>query len=95
MPRYASKTDANQKAIVEVLRKRGFYVRIQSGVGEDWPDLFVSKADTGPFLAEVKDGAKVPSAQKLTPGQASLHSQLGQFGVKVVVLRSVSDALEL
>lgn len=95
MPRYAAKVDRNHAAIRECLRARGWYVRDQSRVGEGWPDLFLAHPSKGVLLAEVKDGSKVPSAQKLTRAQADLHCRLGQVGVRVVVLRSVEDAAAL
>ena len=94
MSPYARKVDANHAAIRQALRRAGWYVRDQSRVGEGWPDLFLAKGGTV-LLAEVKDGSKVPSAQRLTPMQAELHVALGRAGVKVVVLRSVEDAIQL
>ena len=49
----AAKTDANQKAIVAVLRKAGASVQILSIVGRGFPDLLVGYRGIN-YLMEVK-----------------------------------------
>lgn len=67
--RRAAKVDANHGVIVTALRKCGCQVQSLAAVGKGVPDLLVERAGKL-FLLEVKDGAKVPSARKLTPDEA-------------------------
>lgn len=86
----AAKTDANQTEIVEALRQVGCTVQLLHMVGKGCPDLLVGKHGIN-LLIEVKDGAKPPSARKLTPDQQVWHdSWRGQ----VTVVCDVGEALE-
>ena len=79
------KRDANEKAIVETLRKCGFLVQhIDQGGGV--PDLLVC-AGGRVVLLEVKDGPK----KKLTPAQQKWHAQWE--GAPVFVVDSIESAL--
>ncbi len=91
---YARKVDANHKDVREALRKAGWHVEDCSRVGGGFPDLLAIKGSRIEFV-EVKDGAKVKSAQKLTPDQEKFHAALLQAGVVVKVLRSIKDAVRL
>lgn len=75
--RRAAKTDANQTDIVATLRKIGATVQPLHGVGSGCPDLLVGYRGADGvarnYLVEVKDGAKPPSARKLTPDQVEWH----------------------
>lgn len=72
MSRRAAKVDANQVAVVSALRKIGATVQPLHMVSDGCPDLLVGyRAHT--YLLEVKDGAKVPSARRLTPDQQQWH----------------------
>ena len=66
--RRAAKTDANHAEIVAALRKIGASVHDTSAVGRGFPDLVVGLRGRN-WLIECKDGAKAPSARKLTPDQ--------------------------
>lgn len=68
MRRRAAKVDDNQARIVATLRAAGVQVRVLSAVGEGFPDLLTYHGGVL-RLVEVKDGAKVPSKQKLTAAQ--------------------------
>jgi hypothetical protein len=70
--RRAAKVDANQREVVAALRGAGASVQLLHAVGEGCPDLLVGHHGKN-FLLEVKDGAKPPSAQKLTPQQEIWH----------------------
>lgn len=72
--RLKARTDANQATIMKALRQMGCEVLSLSAVGHGCPDLLVSKGHRI-ILIEVKDGAKVKSAQKLTPDQVAFHSR--------------------
>jgi Holliday junction resolvase len=61
----ARKVDDNQPDIVKAFRAMGCSVWITSSQGQGAPDLVVSR-DGWTVAVEVKDGAKPPSARKLT-----------------------------
>lgn len=63
--RRAAKVDANQAEIVAALRKVGASVTPIHMVGSGCPDLLVGFGGRT-LVLEVKDGAKPPSARKLT-----------------------------
>ena len=61
------KVDANQKQIVDSLRKiPGVTVFSTHTIGKGVPDIVVGYCGQN-YLFEIKDGAKTPSQQKLTP----------------------------
>ena len=91
MARRASRTDANQVAIVDALRKVGASVMPLHGVGMGCPDLLVGFRGVN-LLVEVKDGDKVPSARRLTDMQTKWHIV---WNGQVAVVTSPEDALEL
>ena len=69
----AARVDANHVAVVAALRKAGATVQSLAGVGKGVPDLLVGiRGKTA--LLEVKDGAKVPSARRLTEDQLKWHA---------------------
>ena len=69
----AARVDENQRAVVAALRAAGATVEHLHRVGGGCPDLLVGFRGAN-FLLEVKDGAKPPSAQKLTPFQEDWHA---------------------
>ena len=89
--RKAAKIDANQKQIVEALRKAGCSVQSLATVGKGYPDLIVGRHGRN-FLIEVKDGAKVPSARKLTNDEKRWHDN---WQGHVAVVEDVNEALKL
>lgn len=92
MIRRASKVDANHAEIVRALRAARYAVVDLSGCGAGIPDLLVC-SPVWPFtltLLEVKDGAKPPSARKLTPDQVRFHRE---WPGNVHVVHSVEQAL--
>ena len=70
--RRAAKVDANQQKIVEILRAAGATVQSLAAVGHGCPDLLVGWGGKT-LLMEIKDGSKVPSAQRLTDDQIKWH----------------------
>jgi hypothetical protein len=85
----AAKVDANQSEIVAALRGVGATVQPLHTVGKGCPDLAVGwRGQT--FLIEVKDGAKPPSARKLTDEQVEWH---GGWKGQVAVVKTVDEAL--
>lgn len=81
--RRAAKIDANQTAVVSALRAAGATVQSLAAVGAGVPDLLVGFCNKT-ILLEVKDGAKVPSARRLTPDQLEWHGKW-QGGALAVV----------
>ena len=88
--RRAAKVDANQPEIVAAFRAAGCSVQPLHAVGEGVPDLLVWTGAGGLRLVEVKDGAKPPSARRLTDRQVEWH-EAWRGPVEVIV--SVDDAL--
>jgi hypothetical protein len=89
--RRAAKVDANQAEIVAALRAVGATVTPLHAVGQGCPDLLVGYRGVN-FCVEVKDGAKPPSARKLTPDQVSWHDT---WRGQVAVASSVKEALKI
>jgi hypothetical protein len=90
--RRAARVDANHSAILATLRALGAHVVDTSHVGGGFPDALV--LHRGKCLpVEIKDGAKPPSARKLTPAQAVFHAEWERAGCPVTVLTSEADAV--
>lgn len=70
--RRAAKVDSNQAAIVGALRACGAQVLSLAAIGKGCPDLLILHRGRYQLL-EVKDGALVPSARRLTPAQEEFH----------------------
>ena len=90
--RRAARKDANHKTVGDYLRSLGWSVLDLSHAGEGIPDYAVSKPNWA-ALVEVKDGAKVPSARKLTPAQ--LDVKKNWQGPYVVALDGPDAAAQL
>lgn len=89
--RRAAKVDANQEQVVMALRDAGVMVLSLASLGKGVPDLLC--AFRGKLvLVEVKDGAKAPSARKLTPDQEQFHKAWAEVPLHVVT--SPWDALK-
>lgn len=71
--RRAARIDANQPEIVKTFRKLGWYVLIISQL-KNCCDIIVSKSGRT-IAVEIKDGAKPPSAQKLTDGELKFKEE--------------------
>ena len=69
----AAKVDANQKSIVDALRRAGASVQLLHRVGEGCPDALAGYRGRN-VLVEIKDGAKPPSARKLNDVQVEWHA---------------------
>lgn len=89
--RRAARIDANQPAIIEALEAHRCSVKSLAAVGDGCPDLLVWSPWTRSHeLLEVKDGAKPPSARKLTDDQVKFHAK---WGGPIHVVTSVDEAL--
>ena len=89
--RRAAKVDANQAEIVDALRRAGCTVQSLAAIGKGCPDLLVGYMDVN-FLLEVKDGAKPPSARKLTDDQDNWHINWRGY---VHTVKSAEEAIEI
>ena len=91
--RRAAKVDANQKDIVETLRGMGVSVAHTHTLGRGFPDIAISTVANGAtHLIEIKDGAKPPSARKLTEDEQEWHDNwLGN----VHIVETEEQAIEL
>jgi Holliday junction resolvase len=89
--RRAAKTDANQAEIVAAFRRLGWSVASLHRVGDGVPDLLVARGGIN-VLVEVKDGAKVPSARKLTPEQVEFFVS---WRGRIEIVKTVDDVIAL
>ena len=85
----AARADANQPAIVAAWRNVGATVTLLHRVGMGCPDALVGYRGIN-YLAEIKDGAKPPSARTLTPLQVDWHRD---WRGTVYVVKDVTEAL--
>ena len=95
MTRRAAKVDANPAEIVRALRAAGCGELDTSAIGKGVPDLLVHPptfpACRMPVFMEVKDGAKPPSARKLTPAQVKFHAEWKGW---IFIVTNVDEALQ-
>ena len=84
----AAKVDANQTLIVYAFRTLGCEVAHTHMVGKGFPDIVVKCC--GVRLVEIKDGAKPPSARKLTEAEAAFHETW-----PVHIVETVGDVVRL
>jgi Holliday junction resolvase len=89
--RRAAKVDANQDQVVSALRSAGVKVLSLAAIGKGVPDLLCCFRGRL-VLLEVKDGAKVPSARKLTADQIDWHREWADVPLHVV--ESAEQALK-
>lgn len=87
-----ARVDSNQKEIVKTLRALGVSVQHLHFVGQGAPDLLCGFCNET-YLLELKDGAKPPSARKLTVDEKLWHEQWR--GAPVYIINSASEAVEL
>lgn len=89
--RRAARIDANQPEIIKALRGVGAAVQPLHTVGGGVPDLLVSHRMVN-YLIEIKDGAKPPSARRLTQDQLVWHDA---WRAPVHIVETVADALRV
>lgn len=87
---YARKVDSNQAEITAALRQVGASVQPIHTLGKGVPDLLVGFRLEN-FILEIKDGAKPPSAQKLTPDETEWHAR---WRGNVHIVRDADEALK-
>jgi Holliday junction resolvase len=89
--RKKARVDANQKEIVQQLRKRGISVLHTHQLGKGAPDIIVGYMNYN-YLIEIKDGNKSKSQQKLTPDELEFASK---WGGNYAVCNSLEQILQL
>ena len=93
--RRAARRDANEGDIIKAMRAEGAYVKVINDEGLF--DLLV--AYTGPsglehtLLIEVKDGAKPPSARRLTDAEAKFHEEWPLSNLFIIISAEHAVAL--
>lgn len=88
--RLKARVDANQSAIVEMLRNMGCVIQHLHTVGNGVPDLVVGVHGALAWC-EIKDGAKKPSAQRLTEMEEQFRQRWQ--GYPVFTVASEADAM--
>lgn len=89
-----ARVDANHGEVRSALRAAGWTVVDCARIGSGFPDLIIARRGVI-RMVEIKDGAKVPSAQKLTEDEVQFHALMAAAGVTVSVVTSVEEALAL
>ena len=92
--RRAARVDANQGEIDGALRAMGWLVWPTHQLGKGFPDRLIAKGGRL-VLFEVKDGAKVPSARKLTEDEGRARDRFNAAGVKILLVTCVADLAQL
>lgn len=92
--RRAAKKDANHDIVCEALEASGWTVIPTFRVGDGFPDAVIARRGVVIFC-EIKDGSKVPSAQKLTPDEVRFRELVEGAGLPYRIVRSVDEALSL
>jgi Holliday junction resolvase len=90
MSRHARRVDANQSQVVDELRARGWFVFSLAATGRGCADLLIARKGVMKLI-EVKDGAKIPSARKLTTKEALFAFHMQQAGCPVIRVESIAD----
>ena len=83
MSKYAKRVDANHAQVKSALIAAGAKVHDLSAIGGGVPDLLIG-INGRLALFEVKDGAKVKSAQELTDAQKKFHAMWAGFPICTV-----------
>lgn len=91
--RHTHRLDANHRAIQQIAEQIGWYFWdcAQTGLGVD--AILIKGGRI--VVAEIKDGAKPISAQRLTPHEKAVHAKLKAHGVTVEILTCPEDVLML
>jgi hypothetical protein len=88
--RRAARRDDNEQSIIKAMRAEGAYVKQINDEGLF--DLLVSyRGET--LMVEVKDGAKPPSARRLTDAEQKFHDEWP--GSDLYIVNSVEEAIAL
>jgi len=86
------RTDANQKQIVEMVRKLpGASITSTHTIGKGFPDLVIGYKGIN-YLIELKDGNKPKSQKKLTPDEVEFHMK---WNGQIAVCENFEDILKI
>ena len=92
---FARRVDANHAEIAKALRSAGAIVVDTSHIGGGIPDLWVSSNSFTGWL-EIKDGAKSPSARKLTLAEEKFFALVNRSrNTHAHIVLSAEQALNL
>jgi hypothetical protein len=92
--RRASRKDANQNSIARTVEELGgAFIDLTDSANAGFDGLIVIGGRV--FIAEVKDGAKPPSARKLTDNEQRRRAQLEGLGITYNVIETHEDVLRL
>jgi len=87
---HSAKVDDNQSEVVAVMRKMGAGVFLVHRLKNFCDVMVVYKGVT--VAVEIKDGAKVPSARKLTDGEKKFMEKWTEHGGKWAKVETIEDA---
>jgi hypothetical protein len=86
------RTDANQKDIVEMVRKLpGASITSTHTIGKGFPDLVIGYKGIN-YLIELKDGNKPKSQKKLTPDEVEFHLK---WNGQIAICENFEDILKI
>lgn len=86
--KFSCRVDSNQGEIVAAIRKLGATVAHTHTIGKGFPDICIGYAGQT-MLAEIKDGSKPPSGQKLTKDE---QDWLDSWRGGCYLIRNIDDA---
>lgn len=85
-----NRRDGNEAEIIQILKTKGYWESLRNGTHDgNW------HANGVTFNVEIKDGRKSPSRRKLTPLERQFKHSLELRGVRLWILLSCDDALNL
>jgi len=86
------RTDANQKKIVEMVRKLpGASITSTHTIGKGFPDLVIGYKGIN-YLIELKDGSKPKSQKNLTPDEVEFHMK---WNGQIAICENFEDILKI
>lgn len=91
--RHRHRKDDNDDAIADTAERLGWLVLNTTQTGLGFDKILVKAGRI--VIAEIKDGRKPMSAQRLTPHEKQVHARLKWHGVTVEILTCAEDVLAL
>lgn len=84
------RVDSNHAEIIDMFRQLGYSARSTAIIGKGFPDAALGKFGFN-FLIEIKDGAKPPSARKLSDDEDLFWKD---WRGNIYLIESLEDVLE-